>query len=77
VSVVPHGLLSGNSSLNGLVYSVNLGQIKLVKYGTRWMKVSSNVQENDKDGRKDQILSDFGLALLSEKAHGKLTGITG
>lgn len=39
--------------------------------------INENVQENDRDGRKDEILSDCGLQFALPKCHSVLTGVTG
>ncbi len=38
-------------------------------------QLHTNIQNNDEDGWKDQYLSDVGLHVTLENAHGKLTGI--
>jgi hypothetical protein len=38
--------------------------------------INRNIQENDRDGRKDEFLTECGEKLGQEKFHGKLVGVT-
>jgi hypothetical protein len=44
--------------------------------GDRDTHKNENIQENDRDGRKDEFLTECGFKLGQEKKHGKLIGVT-
>ena len=45
-------------------------------YGDSTTHVNENIQENDRDGRKDEVLAECGLEFGLEKAHGIYTNIS-
>src|SRR3990167_2205179 len=80
VMMVEHFLLE-NSDLNDLSglagYSIVLDMEDIVmRYiGPRVAELQTNIQENDRDGRRDQFLSEVGLEARLEKKHALLTGV--
>jgi hypothetical protein len=62
----------------GLV--VDLENIKLRymsgKDGNRLGMLRTNIQANDADGEEDEYLSELGLQLMLESAHGVLKGVS-
>lgn len=85
IKIVPHDLFDENGysdraflvDFEGdkVAYRYLAGQN--VPGGSRDTHINENVQENDRDGRKDEILSECGLKFALPKAHGVLTGVTG
>jgi hypothetical protein len=81
VNFVQHPLLEG-PEYGGYAIAVNLDNARY-RYlngsnapgGSRDTQVNRNVQENDRDGRKDEILTECGLQLSQAKKHGVLTGV--
>jgi hypothetical protein len=45
--------------------------------GSRDTHLRENIQENDRDGRKDEYMSEVGLKFGQAKRHGSVTNITG
>ena len=43
----------------------------------RFARRIRNIQANDQDARKDELLSEYGLQVIQEKTHGLVTGILG
>jgi len=39
-------------------------------------KLRANIQENDRDGWKDEYMTEFGMELRLEKAHAIVKGVT-
>lgn len=47
------------------------------EYGSADTHVRENIQANDLDGRKDEILTEAGYQIANEKAHAFFSGVTG
>lgn len=77
LAIAKHGQLAVQSDVAGMAYLVNLDKIEMVQLADRGMKHMTNVGTPDVDGRKDYFLSDFGVALKTEKSHSRWTGVTG
>lgn len=85
LKVVRHGLLTAlgsavsaaNNGLAGLGYIFNMENVAERYFSGRKLKLRTNIQQNDKDGRKDEWLEDCGFQLKNEAQHAKLTGVTG
>jgi hypothetical protein len=81
LKVVTHNLLEG-STFGGYFAIVDLSKVRkrpLVdsEYGSADTHVRENIQENDRDGRKDEILTEAGFQVSNNLAHAYATGITG
>lgn len=80
LSLVYHPLLEG-SKYGGYGLCVDLDQVDyrfLAANGvSRDTKLYPNRQENDRDGRKSEYLTEAGCAWGNEKRHALLTGVTG
>lgn len=80
LNVVNHDLLEG-SIYGGYAVIVDMEQAKY-RYlanskGSRDTHLRTNIQAPDADTRKDEFLTECGLALGQQKTHALLTGITG
>lgn len=80
-NIVYHPLLEG-TKYSGYAIALDMTQLKYRylgggKDGSRDTHVRTNIQENDRDGRKDEVLSEVGLQFGLERRHGLATGITG
>jgi hypothetical protein len=75
VKFVPHGLLSpigtsvsnANGGWSGYMFGLNLSKLGIATFTP--LRKEENIQENDRDGRKDQWLSDEGLIMHVERCH--------
>ena len=77
IPIVNHGLLTVQSGRAGLGYFINLDKSAVVEFAGRGMLHRDNIHTPDVDGRKDELLTDFGLWLANQKSHGRITGVTG
>lgn len=79
LNLVYHRLYEG-TKYGGYIVVVDMDEVAYRFLGndqvSRDTKVLPNRQANDQDGRKDEYLSEVGLQLGTERAHGVLTGIT-
>jgi hypothetical protein len=79
LNLVYHRLLEG-TKYGGYIIVVDLDETQYRYLANdelnRDTKVLPNRQPNDQDGRKDEYLSEVGVQVGTEKAHGVLTGIT-
>lgn len=83
VAIVKHNLLEVGV-YTGYAVAVDFDANVAYRYlngdgpgGSRDTKLYVNRQENDRDGRKDEWLSECGLQFPQPKRHGVLTGVTG
>lgn len=77
VHIIRHGLLSG-ATYGGYGMLLDPKQIRLVRLKKGdWMKLYTDIQENDRTGWKDEYRTDFGFELKLRKHHGLLKGVTG
>ena len=74
----PHGTLRimNHDLLEGPVYGANAYAVDLDNVGYRHMegrdnKLHINIQENDRDGRKDEYLGEIGCFRVLEETHGR------
>ena len=58
-------------------FIVNLKALKLRPLKGRDTKLRANIQENDRDGWKDEYKTEFGVEVRLEKTHGIIYGVTG
>lgn len=82
--ITPFGTLRlvQNKNFEGTVFKgyltvLDLKAIRKRHMANRDTSIETNIQENDRDGRKDQWKSEVGLEFGEAKKHGHLTGITG
>lgn len=81
LSLVWHPLLDGEV-YGGTILILDL-EVVMKKYlaggvgGSRDTHLNENIQENDRDGRKDEYLSEVGLKFGQAKRHATITNITG
>ena len=83
LSLVWHPLLDG-AVYGGTILVLDLDAVAK-KYlhgmnapgGSRDTHLNENIQENDRDGRKDEYLSEVGLKFGQAKRHATVTNITG
>jgi hypothetical protein len=79
LNLVYHRLLEG-TKYGGYMIVVDMEEMRYRYLANdelnRDTKVLPNRQPNDQDGRKDEYLSEVGVQVGTEKAHGVLTGIT-
>lgn len=83
LSIVKHNLLSVGV-YTGYAVGIDFQANVAYRYlngdgpgGARDTQLLINRQENDRDGRKDEYLSECGLQFPEPKRHGVLTGVTG
>jgi hypothetical protein len=57
--------------------AVSLRKAPATKRGPRWCSFKEDLQANDKDSFAGEFLSEFTFLVKTEKAHAKLTGVTG
>ena len=82
VILANHNLMTNDSlqdfdGLAGYAIGVDLGNVEMRHMKGRITVRNENIQANDRDGRRDEYLSEAGLQVGLEKTHGLLTGITG
>ena len=82
VMLANHNLMTNDSlsdfdDIAGMIIGVDMANVEMRHMKGRISVRKENIQENDRDGRKDEYLSEAGLQVGLEKTHGKLTGITG
>ena len=65
------------SSLAGTSLWVDLANVEMRHMKGRISVRNENIQENDRDGRRDEYLTEQGLQCSQERVHSKLTGVTG
>lgn len=79
LNLVYHKLLEG-TKYGGVILVLDMEEVAYRYLANsefnRDTKVLTNRQPNDQDGRKDEILTEFGLEFGLEATHGVLTGIT-
>lgn len=63
--------------LAGHAIAVDMANVEMRHMEGRVTVRNQNIQENDRDGRRDEYLTEAGLQVGLEKTHGKLTGING
>jgi hypothetical protein len=80
----PHGTLKfvTHNGLEGAVHGghilvLDMSQLRKRPLRNRDTHINEQIQPNDQDGRKDEILTESGLEFGLEKTHGLMTGITG
>jgi hypothetical protein len=77
VHIIRHGMLTGDV-YGGYGIGVDPKHIKICRLRNGdWMKLYTDIQENDRKGWKDQYLTDFGLQVELPAYHGVLTGVDG
>jgi hypothetical protein len=81
--ISPHGdlLLMTHKAFEGSKYGGVIAIVDPDHVSKRYMKgrdthVNENIQENDRDGRKDELLTESGFELHLDKRHGYFYGIT-
>ena len=78
--LVNHWLLSGEV-YGGYMIVIDTDNIFLRvlrgRDGNRFVRRIRNIQANDQDARKDELLSEYTLQVVQEKTHGLFTGILG
>lgn len=80
--LVKHNLLEGDV-FGGYAIALDFGPNSAIQYrflgggpgGSRDTSLLTERQENDRDGRKDEYLTEAGLQLPEPKKHGLLTGV--
>ena len=80
--LVNHNLFTNDdlndfSSLAGTSLWVDLANVRMRHMKGRISVRNENIQENDRDGRRDEYLTEQGLECGQQRTHGKMTGITG
>jgi hypothetical protein len=80
LNLVTHWLLEG-ATLGGQIWILDT-DVMTYRYlanrrGSRDTHINTEIQNNDVDGRKDEYLTEAGLAFGLEKRHGKIINITG
>lgn len=73
--VVRHKMLEG--ALAGYAFIVDPENFYRAELPGRSLTYQENIQENDRDGQKDQWFGEWGYDIPLEKSHAVLTGITG
>lgn len=80
VDLVPHPELRG-AVYGGYLLILDMSEVKYRYLANedenRNTHVRENIQENDRDGRKDELLTEAGLQFGQEKRHALVTGVTG
>jgi hypothetical protein len=80
LNVVTHNLLEG-ATYGGYGIVLDLSLIKnrplANDQGSRATHIRQQIQANDADTRKDELLTEEGLEFGQEKAHGLISGVTG
>lgn len=75
--VIRHGMLKGDI-YGGYGIGVDPAHIKICRLRDGdWMKLYTDIQENDRKGWKDQYLTDFGLQVQLPSYHGVIKGVEG
>lgn len=82
VVLANHNLMTNDDlqdfdGLAGTAIAVDMGNVEMRHMKGRVTKRNENIQANDRDGRRDEYLTEAGLQAGLEKTHGKMTGITG
>jgi hypothetical protein len=75
LSAIYHPLFEG-TTYGGYAVALDMSQAKYCNLKGRDTLVRENIQENDRDGRKDELLTEAGVKLGFEKKAGKLLGVT-
>lgn len=81
LSVVYHPLFDDTTIYSGYAAVVDLEALKKRFLaggigGSRDTHIETDIQENDRDGRKDEVFSDVGLQIGQPQRHGYVYGIT-
>lgn len=77
LSPVGSGVSAANSGWQGYGFFVNLDLIGRAVYSGGDWKLRSDIEANGTDGKKWEYLTDEGLYVMNEKAHGIIKGISG
>lgn len=73
--IVRHKMLEG--PLAGYAFIVDPENFYRAELPGRSLQLQSDIQENDRDGKKSQWFGEWGYDIPLEKSHAVLTGITG
>jgi hypothetical protein len=78
--LTPHGTLmvTKHNLLEGSIHGKMCFVLDMDNLGYRFLKgrdtkLKTNIQANDKDARKDEYITEFGLFRVHENTHGKIT----
>ena len=82
VVLANHNLMTNDSlsdfdGLAGEAIGVDMANVEMRHLKGRITVRNENIQANDRDGRRDEYLTEAGLQVGLEKTHGELTGVTG
>ena len=82
VVLANHNLMTNDSltdfdGLAGTSLGIDMGNVEMRHMKGRVTVRNQNIQENDRDGRRDEYLTEAGVQVGLEKTLGKMTGITG
>lgn len=82
VVLANHNLMNNDSltdfdGLAGTILGVDIGHVEMRHMKGRVTIRNMNIQANDRDGRRDEYLTEAGLQVGDERTHGRMTGITG
>lgn len=82
VVIANHNLMTNDDlqdfdGLAGTGLAVDISNVEMRHMEGRVTKRNENIQANDRDGRRDEYLTEAGLQVGLEKTHGELNGITG
>lgn len=76
LKVVYHKLMEGQK-YGGYCVVVDMEEVAYRPLTNRDTKIRPNIQPNDQDGRKDELLTECGLEFGQQRKHGLISGITG
>jgi hypothetical protein len=76
LKVVYHKLMEG-AKYGGYIIVVDMEEVAYRPLTNRDTKIRPNIQPNDQDGRKDELLTECGLEFGQQRKHGLISGITG
>lgn len=81
LNVVSHDLLEGAYGGYGVIVDMENAKYRFLSNskgkGSRDTHLNTNIQAPDADTRKDEFLTECGLALGQQKTHALITGVTG
>lgn len=72
LNLISHDLLEGDE-YGGRIYVVDMNNVGYRYLRNSDMKLKTNIQANDVDGRKDQYIGEIGLFRTLEETHGRFT----
>lgn len=75
IDIVTDHALEG-AVYNGYAALVDPSDMALAQFGDEYMKLHTDLQENDRDGVVDEYRSDVGLQSGEARHHGLITGVT-